>query len=1190
MKWAVLDWSAGAVGRAHNGGWTLLAVLLAFCGSAQGASFSQILSVSASGDDAEQQAGDYFSITSSDLELVVSALPQRVGIRFVGLDVPRGALVSSARIQFTVDEASSGAVAIDIYAEAADDAAAFSVAADVLSRPATSGSLVWSPADWPVVGATGPDQQTPDLAALVQEVVDRPGWARGNALVLLFEGSGVRVAESFDGSQAGAPALTVEWIVSDQEVPVVDAGADQTITMPDAALLDGSVADDGLPVPPGQVTSLWSLVSGAGTVTFVDDTAEDTSATFSAAGTYLLRLSANDGELIGTDTVTITVDPAPVPPSVDGFSPTSAQVAMVVVLSGENFSNAEEVMFNGIPAGFRVLDDSTIHATIPPGGASGLISVRNPWGTALTSAPFALVSSPPVLVGAGDIADCTGNEDQTADLLDGIPGTVIALGDLAYESGTTAEFNNCYEPTWGRHKTRTRPVPGNHEYKTAGAASYYQYFGPSAGDPGRGYYSYDVGSWHVVALNSECAPIGGCDAGSDQAQWLREDLASHPNLCTVAYWHHPRFSSSLHGSDPTYVDLWQILYDAGVELVLSGHDHAYERFAPQDALGNVDQRGVRAFVVGTGGRSFYDVGDTVPNSEIVNDTTHGVLKLTLNAGSYDWEFVPVAGGTFTDSGSDLCHSVNQTPVVDAGQDQSIDWRADAQLTGSATDDGFPNPPGSLAISWSQSSGPEPATFDNAAALSTGVNLPQAGQYQFRLTADDGEFAVSDEVRVTALDGGSEIRTIEVDVPGGGDDVEENRNTGGMYLDSSDLELVLDPTTAVSDQIIGIRFQGVDIPAGASILSARVQFQVDEASTVETNLQIRGDLSANAAPFQATNGHLSGRTRTQMVVPWAPPPWPAVGAAGADQQTPELSAIVQEIVDLPGWTLGNALVFIIDGSGRRVAESFDGLPNAAARLTVEYLVDVNQPPVVNILQPGDGTDWLEGAVITFSGTASDLEDEDLSGALAWQSSLDGSLGIGSTVGMALSVGTHTVTASITDSGGRSGEAQIDLTVRPAPVDVPDVTGMTQASAEDAIVSGGLTVGAVTMASSTVPAGQVISQSPGPCTGCTAAGAAVDLVISSGEANSVPVVSIDSPSDGSIVAENQVVILSGTVLDSEEGGLESALVWRSSKDGELGIGASINVNLTRGRHTITASVTDGGGLSDSETISVRVRKIR
>ena len=267
------------------------------------------------------------------------------------------------------------------------------------------------------------------------------------------------------------------------------------------------------------------------------------------------------------------------------------------------------------------------------------------------------VASAPVFVGAGDISSCHNDGDeQTASLLDGIQGTVFTLGDNAYGDGSAENYASCYAPTWGRHRDRTRPVPGNHDYNTPGASGYFNYFGPSVGDPSQGYYSYDLGTWHIIALNSNCEDIGGCGDNSAQVAWLRADLAAHPAQCTLAYEHHPRFSSSKHGNDDELQPIWTVLYDNGADVVLSGHDHVYERFAPQDPTGQSDpDRGIRQFVVGTGGAGLYEFKDIKPNSEVQNNETHGVLKMTLEPGSYTWEFVPVAGSSFTDSGTAPCH-------------------------------------------------------------------------------------------------------------------------------------------------------------------------------------------------------------------------------------------------------------------------------------------------------------------------------------------------------------------------------------------------------------------------------------------------------------------------------------------------------------------------------------------------------
>ena len=262
------------------------------------------------------------------------------------------------------------------------------------------------------------------------------------------------------------------------------------------------------------------------------------------------------------------------------------------------------------------------------------------------------------VLAAGDIASCaSGGDEQTAALLDTLPGTVLTLGDTVYDDGSADQFRRCYMPSWGRFRDRTYPAPGNHDYQTANASGYYGFFGPRAGQPGKGWYSFDLGRWHLIALNSNCDEVGGCQPGSEQERWLRADLAAHPARCTLAFWHHPRFSSgTTHGSDRAVGGLWLALYQAGAEVVLVGHEHNYERFAPLDPLGGVDPaRGVREFVVGTGGSSHYPFGSPLPGSQARNSDSFGVLQLQLRPTGYSWRFLPVQGSSFQDSGTESCH-------------------------------------------------------------------------------------------------------------------------------------------------------------------------------------------------------------------------------------------------------------------------------------------------------------------------------------------------------------------------------------------------------------------------------------------------------------------------------------------------------------------------------------------------------
>ena len=276
-----------------------------------------------------------------------------------------------------------------------------------------------------------------------------------------------------------------------------------------------------------------------------------------------------------------------------------------------------------------------------------------------------LQTQPFVLVGAGDIAGCSSlaGAEATAKLIEQIPGTVFAAGDLAYDRGTPEEFSKCYDTTWGRFKDRTMPTPGNHEYNSDQGHAYFKYWGERAGPEGKGYYSFDLGVWHIVALNTNCdAPgVGGCGAGSEQEKWLKADLAAHANSCVAAFGHHALYSSGLlkrHAVHPELRDLWRDLYASHAALMMAGHEHSYERFAPQDPDGHADpQNGMREIVVGTGGRSHDPLGLALPQSEVRNADTFGVLKLTLSPGKYQWEFLPVNGEEgFHDAGDGICRS------------------------------------------------------------------------------------------------------------------------------------------------------------------------------------------------------------------------------------------------------------------------------------------------------------------------------------------------------------------------------------------------------------------------------------------------------------------------------------------------------------------------------------------------------
>ena len=322
--------------------------------------------------------------------------------------------------------------------------------------------------------------------------------------------------------------------------------------------------------------------------------------------------------------------------------------AMLIVVGAAGIASGGLLVGRGL-AGQNQSSEALPTAAIPAGAPSP---------SAVTGQPSPLTGETAVLVGAGDIASCSATRDeQTAKLVEAIPGVVFTAGDNAYPVGSEAQFKKCYGPSWGRFRDRTRPAAGNHDVLSADGAPYFAYFGAAAGTAQEGWYSYEAGTWHVIVLNSNCLNVGGCTEGSRQLDWLAVDLAAHPVACTLAIWHHPRFSSGPHGNDPRSGAFWRVLYDAGADLIVTGHDHDYERFAPQTPIGVLDSgRGIRQFVVGTGGESLRPFKPFVePNSEVRNATAYGVLRLDLRPGGYAWQFIAVSGRTFSDNGTAACH-------------------------------------------------------------------------------------------------------------------------------------------------------------------------------------------------------------------------------------------------------------------------------------------------------------------------------------------------------------------------------------------------------------------------------------------------------------------------------------------------------------------------------------------------------
>lgn len=393
--------------------------------------------------------------------------------------------------------------------------------------------------------------------------------------------------------------------------------------------------------------------------------------TYQATGTYTVQLTVTDERGASSDPAGTSADVQNVGPAVTAGADTSGPVGMPVAI-GATFTDDDGAPWRyAIDWGDGTTDDGTrgnagaitaTHTYAAEASYRVRVTVTDRFDVAASDS-LRVTATAPVLLLAGDIGDCGPTrwyDDSTGALLARLSGIVVPLGDNAYDSGTLEEYETCYDPAWGHAKDRTRPVAGNHEYYTPGGAGYFAYFGDAAGDPDEGYYSFELGSWFVLVLNTGPSDGGTIPPSSPQVQWLRAELASHAQQCVVALLHHPRFSTTLDRAPIAFgvKALWDTLYAYGADLVINGHDHNYQRFAPQKPDGTADPAfGIRQITVGTGGgEGLYQFADPVPNLEARDRETFGVLELTLRAGRYDWRFVPSAGGkTFTDSGTGTCH-------------------------------------------------------------------------------------------------------------------------------------------------------------------------------------------------------------------------------------------------------------------------------------------------------------------------------------------------------------------------------------------------------------------------------------------------------------------------------------------------------------------------------------------------------
>ena len=500
-------------------------------------------------------------------------------------------------------------------------------------------------------------------------------WDFGDATA---HGTGVAPAHAYTTNGV----YTVTLVVTDGAgTPSAPATTTATINRPPIAV----IANAPYVGAEGQSTKMSSSGSrdpDGGSLTYDWDFGDGTAHSSSSGpshkyvqdGVYSVTLVVTDANSAKSAPVTTTATISNLPPTLTAIGPTSAfpvdypfsvsgaftdpgkaDTHVASIDWGDGTSTSPSKVKETSGAG--TTGDTHTYAV----AGSYTISIQvtdNAGGAATATLPLTVTSAGPrqVLVGAGDIAKCSSTGDtQTANLLDQVAGWVMALGDNAYPNGSAADFANCYDPpdSWGRSKARTHPVTGNHDYYTTGAIPYYDYFGAAAGPRSLGYYSYDLGAWHIAVINSSI----DVTAGSVQEKWLRADLAATTQSCSLVMWHHPLFSSGPTGGSSKMKAIFQAAYDLNADLIITAHEHVYERFKPQDANGNADLvRGIREFIIGTGGEgNATSLVTPLPNSEArYGGSTFGVIKLSLDPGSYSWEYLPVKG-TFTDAGTAACH-------------------------------------------------------------------------------------------------------------------------------------------------------------------------------------------------------------------------------------------------------------------------------------------------------------------------------------------------------------------------------------------------------------------------------------------------------------------------------------------------------------------------------------------------------
>ncbi len=998
--------------------------------------------VAASSDDAEEKPSGGMRLTSSDLEMVFDRDDQQVGMRFNAVDLPRGAAIVNAYIQFQADEINSGDTSLTVRAEDTDNAPTFTnTSGNISSRNTTTASVPWSPVPWTTKGEAGVDQRTPNLAAVVQKIVSRPGWSSGNSMVMIVTGTGERVAESYNGDQAGAPLLHVEYAtgggsgdpplaVDDSATTAEDTtGVTTVLTNDDLGSVPTSIiavtqGNNGIVTydPASGTTSYTPEANFNGpdsyTYTIIDSLGQTSTATVDVtvtevndvpvltagavndlavavgSGTTSLGLGALAyGPGGGSDEIgqilsyAVTLVPSPILADVvlaDGLTVVTAGVYTLSEIQGMQFRVVPSAAAGLALFSFTATDDGLTDGSNDPKTLVQTLTVTVADGTT-GSTVFAVI---------GDYGRAGPDEEDVANLVKSWnPDFIITTGDNNYPDGAAStidenigqyyhEFIYPYVGSYGAGAQTNRFFPslGNHDWIPPHAKPYLDYF--TLPDNER-YYDFTWGSVEFFAIDSDSDEPDGNSSTSVQAAWLQSELAMSTATWKIVYMHHSPYSSALHGSSGTRQWPFQ---EWGASVVLGAHDHTYERIVQSD---------FPYFVNGAGGNELYSFGTPVAGSELRYNDDFGAMRVEASDTQLTFQFISRMG-TIVDTYTMTADPNNPLPTVsmtDTDVSASEPGNDTATLTLDRTGDVTAALTVNYTVAGTATNGADYGTLDGTLTIPAG-----AASVPLEIIPLDDTLAEGAETIVVTLTGSTFYNldasysvtitiaddeapalpvTVESRVVGSSDDAEQD-DTGDMSLGSTDLEMVFDD----SDQTVGIRFNNLEIPQNASIVNAYVQFQVDETTSETTSLTIQGEDTDHALTFTSSGGNISSRPKTTASVSWTPVPWMLKAEAGPDQQTPNLAPVIQQIVSRPGWSTGNSLAIFVTGTGKRVAESYNGDPTGAPLLHVEYVLPdptQNQPPVLAAI----GSQFVEvESTLSFTATAIDanLPDDTLTFSL------------------------------------------------------------------------------------------------------------------------------------------------------------------------------------------------------------------